>query len=123
MTDGAFYCPRGAGADSPFKAPYNGEATWRSDGTCSYCGSVSPDLLFEQIGKGATIGPTDKSYKAYVDLIDHSVRGAGKFYFQHLSHDEQLRFIDLWNAGALTIGFPGHFYVLPFFMQLRRAGE
>lgn len=113
----SFYCPRGAGPDSPFKAPFNGEATWRDDGTCSYCGSLRPDLLFAQIERGAKIGPTDKSYKIYVDLIGHQVRGAGKFYFQHLSDEEQTRFIELINTKAMNIGFPGHFYVLPYFAR------
>lgn len=112
-----FYCPRGHGPDSPFKAPFNGEAHWRDDGTCSYCGSLSPELLFDQIAKGAEIGPTDKSYKIYVRLVDHQVRGAGKFYFQHLSSEEQTRFIDLVNSKAMKIGIPGHFYVLPFFAR------
>lgn len=39
-----------------------------------------------------------------------------KFYFQHLSPDEQRRFVDLLNAGAIRIGPPGRFYVLPFFV-------
>ena len=120
MTD-TFFCPRsaenGGGPNSPFQAPFNGEATWREDRTCSYCGSLHPDVLFEQIEKGAEITPTDKSYKIYVKLIDHVVRGAGKFYFQHLSPDEQQRFIDLVNAKAITMGFPGHFYVLPYFCK------
>lgn len=116
-----FFCPRGPGADSPFHAPYNGEASWREDRTCSYCGSLHPDLLFEQIGKGAVITPTDKSYKIYVDLVDHQVRGAGKFYFQHLSGEQKQRFIDAINAKSLNLAFPGHFYVLPYFAA--RAGS
>lgn len=110
-----FFCPRGPGADSPFHAPFNGEAHWREDRTCSYCGSIHPDLLFEQIENGATITPTDKSYKIYVDLVDHRVAGAGKFYFQHLSREQQDRFIDLVNAKAVKLGHPGYFYVLPYF--------
>jgi hypothetical protein len=110
-----FFCPRGSGPDSPFRAPFNGEAHWREDRTCSYCGSIDPELLFEQIEKGAEIGPTDKSYKIYVALIGHTVRGAGKFYFQHLSPEQQTRFIDLVNAKTMKIGMPGHFYVLPYF--------
>lgn len=35
---------------------------------CSYCGSISPDELFAAIEAGAKLGPTDKSYKVYVDL-------------------------------------------------------
>jgi hypothetical protein len=38
-----------------------------------------------------------------------------KFYFQHLSVDQQRRFIELLNAKKLKIGMPGHFYVRPFF--------
>jgi len=42
----------------------------------------------------------------------------GKFYFQHLSEEQQHEFIDLLNAKALTIGYPGRFYRLPFFIQV-----
>lgn len=41
--------------------------TWRSDGTCSYCGSISSEEFFRVIEAGGTLGPTDKSYKVYVD--------------------------------------------------------
>lgn len=112
-----FYCPRGLGPGGPFAPHFAGEAHWREDRTCSYCGSIDPELLFEQIEKGAKIGPTDKSYKIYVDLVDHHVRGAGKFYFQHLSEEQQNRFIELVNSKSMNIGFPGHFYVLPFFAK------
>ena len=35
-----------------------------------------------------------------------------KFYFQHLSADEQRRFVELVNAGKIT-----GLYVLPFFCR------
>lgn len=119
MTD-TFFCPRslenGGGPNSPFKPPMNGEAHWREDGTCSYCGSLSPEQLFAAIDAGHEITPTDKSYKIYV--VTDTARHA-KFYFQHLSPEEQQRFVDLANAQGLDrglkLGFPGHFYVLPFF--------
>lgn len=38
-----------------------------------------------------------------------------KFYFYHLSEEEQLKFIDLLNRKEVNIGIPGYFYVLPFF--------
>ena len=41
---------------------------WRPDCTCSWCGSLSPAKFFEAIEAGHQIGPTDKNYKAYVDL-------------------------------------------------------
>jgi hypothetical protein len=38
-----------------------------------------------------------------------------KFYFRHLSNDQRQRFVELLNAKRVKIGYPGHFYVLPFF--------
>lgn len=123
-----FYCPRalesGGGPDSPFKPPMNGEAHWRDDRTCSYCGSISPELLFDQIEKGARLTPTDKSYKLYVDLIDARVDGTAKFYFQHLDDAGRDRFIALFNARAMTLGYPGFFYVAPYFARpIGNAGD
>lgn len=43
---------------------------WRTDGTCSYCGSISPEALFTAIAEGREIGPTDKNYKIYIDIAD-----------------------------------------------------
>lgn len=40
-----------------------------------------------------------------------------KFYFQHLSPEQQQRFIDMLNAKTMNIGYPGHFYVRPFFVS------
>lgn len=41
-----------------------------------------------------------------------------KFYFQHLSEEDRQRFIDLLNAKKLTIGYPGFFYVTPYFIRM-----
>ena len=101
--------------DSPFTWA-NKEDKWRSDGTCSYCGSISPRMLFEAIADGKEIGPTDKNYKVYVKGLN--VRGAGKFYFQHFDEDNKNEFIRLLNEDKINIGFPGRFYVLPFFIKL-----
>lgn len=38
-----------------------------------------------------------------------------KFYFQHLSVEQQQEFIELHNAHRMKIGYPGRFYVWPFF--------
>jgi hypothetical protein len=105
MSD-TFSCPRRA------ETGFAGEDSFRADGTCSYCGSMSPDKLFEAIEAGAEIGPTDKNYKVYVE----SDEGHGKAYFQHLGEDEKRRFIDLLNANKIRIGYPHHFYVRPFFI-------
>lgn len=138
---------------------------WEENGTCSYCGSISPEMLFKAIEDGCELGPTDKDYKVYVDLIEPEpdklkivsavnfdideerrkkegwvpadkarMRAEGwggeyqwmrlvrqgpirhaKFYFQHLTKEEQHRFIDLLNTKKVKIGAPGHFYRLPFF--------
>ena len=64
---------------------HHGDTHWREDGTCSYCGSINTDQLFKAIEDGVEIGPTDKSYKIYLNGKDAPiVSGACKFYFQHL---------------------------------------
>lgn len=114
-------CPRrdelGA-ANTVFKLPESD--TWSSDGACSYCGSMNPDTFMQHLeDEDIELGPTDKSYKVYVE-------GAGKnskFYFQHLSKPQKLRFVELLNEKKLKIGYPGHFYVNPFFMTTVPVGQ
>lgn len=94
--------------------PHRGAASGVLVGTkCSFCGSLHPDRFMELVREGWIVGPTDKSYKAYLQ----SPEGASeaKFYFQHLSTPQRHEFVDLINAGNMQIGFPGHFYQLPFF--------
>jgi len=86
--------------------------TWRDGKTCSYCGSLSPDEFLRRIEAGHELGPTDKNYKVY---LNHPW---GKFYFQHLSVEQKQKFVDLINTKKLNIGYPGHFYVLPFFIVM-----
>ncbi len=161
--DAMFECPRQC--EAPMFAHAGKASFWRHDGTCWHCGSLSPDRFFAAIEEGRAVGPTDKTYKAYIDLpnehegrmsLRSSVAGpvyagdgvtvradvptdltdaelaAGryerrlfapegatkrsKFYFQHFSTIDQMRFIDLLNARKVTIGSPGHFYVRPFFI-------
>lgn len=142
MTD-TFFCPRGPGEGSPFKHPFDGRAHWRGDDTCSYCGSLNPDVFMAHLEAGdIELGPTDKSYKVYVeskngddfrqeyracppnadckgpDNCEHWTSRPvkqTKFYFQHLSEAQRTRFIELVNAKKVSIGYPGYFYVLPFF--------
>lgn len=45
----------------------------------------------------------------------------GKFYYQHLSADQREQFIGMLNAGQVTIGYPGHLYVLPYFCVRKEA--
>ena len=64
-SDQFFTCPRAAeGFGSLREMP----AFWDAEGTCSYCGSISPEKFFEAVKAGAKLGPTDKNYKVYIDL-------------------------------------------------------
>jgi hypothetical protein len=85
---------------------------WRSDKTCSYCGGMEPAEFFRLVEAGSTVEPTDKNYKAYVV----GAPGAGKVYFQHFSDADKDRFVALLNAKKIALGYPGRFYVLPFFI-------
>lgn len=94
---------------------------YRSNGTCSYCGSVSQEAFLAFIEAGGEVGPTDKSYKAYLTATDTVQPPGIKFYFQHLDEAGQRKFIELVNAKRVRIGYPGHFYVLPFFCRTAPA--
>jgi hypothetical protein len=47
----------------------------------------------------------------------------GKFYFQHLSEEQMKRFVDLYNDQTIKCGYPGYFYVNPFFMKSASSAE
>lgn len=130
---------------SMFKPPFNGEMVWRADNTCSYCGSLNPETFMARLEAGdVELVPTDKSYKVYVrnsggadfqqryrdcptDEPRHGPEEClhwvtrtideTKFYFQHLSKDQQARFIELYNERKIKMGYPGHFYTTPFFCK------
>jgi hypothetical protein len=111
---GGFECPRRA--ENAISWP--GKDHWLViDGhkACSYCGSMDPDELFTAIDAGAKITPTDKNYKIYVDLP----KAHAKFYFQHLSHEQQHRLLDLSNTGKINMG-EWDFYVTPFFIRRKQ---
>lgn len=76
---------------------------------CSFCGSLHPGEFIDLLATGLEIIPTDKAYKAYLE-------GGAKFYYQHLSDAQIHRFIELYNSKVMNVGYPGYFYVLPFFM-------
>lgn len=123
------YCPRAVmegrgGPNSPFNPPFNGEMVWRTDHTCSWCGSLSGDALMARLEAGdVSLTPTDKNYKVYVNNAggEAFTMSCPKFYFQHFTRDQQTRFIELYNAGKIKMGVPGHFYVTPYFCVIVRA--
>lgn len=119
-----------------------------ADDTCSYCGSLNPDELLARIEAGTVeLIPTDKNYKVYVEndggemfkqhyrnCYDVGVKDCPgpaecehwvvketsrtKFYFQHFNQDQKRRFVELYNEKRMKLGYPGHFYVKPFFVVL-----
>lgn len=163
-----FTCPRRvedglALADSPLRNSGPNLDQWRPDHRCSYCGSLHPDKLMELLVSGdATLTPTDKSYKVYVDhpnpnagnpvlkgvkagpafgmdgkpsvpdLTPDEIKAGryrreqmgpapakltSKFYFQHFSVEQRQQFVGMLNVKQIKFGFPGHFYVAPFFIK------
>jgi len=69
--DAGFLCPRRS--ESGMAIAQKGKDWWGNrDGhkSCSYCGSLSPAEFFAAIDAGADVTPTDKNYKAYVELAN-----------------------------------------------------
>jgi sugar lactone lactonase YvrE len=135
MTTATHICPRRV--ESPMTARLfpGGDTYDRADGTCSYCGSLNPDVLMARLEAGdVRITPTDKNYKVYVvneggeqfmqcyretaggPMLTREVEQT-KFYFQHFSDEQKQRFVELVNEGRVKFSYPGHFYVLPFFVR------
>lgn len=102
--DQIFQCPCGPAAGKP------GLAYWRPDKTCSFCGSLSGEEALRRIAAHEQVGPTDKNYKLYIGA-------SGKLYFDHLDQAQKNRFVELANDGTMKIGYPGRFYVKPYFVE------
>lgn len=56
----------------------------------------------------------DGAYRTENPMADSAGQTA-KFYFQHLSVEQQGEFIALYNEHRMKIGYPGRLYVPPFF--------
>lgn len=109
-------CPRRRDNPGPFN--YGDTDEWRRDHTCSYCGSLHPDLVMWLVAGGVEVVPTDKDYKIYLRGV--KVDGIAKFYFQHFSDEQRREFVALLNQGTMTV-VGGGFYVLPYFCERVRA--
>lgn len=116
-------CPRRMGEIGPWERE-NGQDTWdireqMHQGLrarhCSFCGSLHPDDFMRLIKEGWVWGATDKNYKAYIGAPDGSSSMETKFYFKHLSDEQQREVVELVNAGSVRFG-PSGLYRLPFFM-------
>lgn len=88
---------------------------------CSFCGSLHPDDFMRLVEQGWIVGPTDKSYKAYLGSPDGAHDLETKFYYQHLSPEQRQQFVSLYNAGRMKVSGPG-FYRLPFFVKPEAGG-
>lgn len=79
-----FVCPRAGESFGPLsKTP----AFWEADDTCSYCGSLKPEILLKAIEEGtALLGATDKNYKLYVGGLPDPDAGKPTIY-SSANHD------------------------------------
>jgi hypothetical protein len=90
-----------------------GEDSWRNatDHCCNYCGSINPEDFMTAVREGVKLTQTDKNYKVYVGQDNK------KFYFKHLSMQQKIEFIELYNTNFIVVA--GGFYVLPYFMTYK----
>jgi hypothetical protein len=115
MSNETFFCPRGPGPDSPFKAPFDGKAEWsrrpNGDRTCSYCGSLHPDDFLDIMRRyaareaGYRFSLTTKSYKAYASRpgVQNASEGGIKFYGHHgvpEGHPDRAAHEEAWAAAV-----------------------
>lgn len=73
----------------------------------------------QRSGHGHTVEEIETALQGYWDDCEAPMSGRhiGKFYYPHLTMEQRERFVWLYNQGAMTIGYPGHFYVLPYFAR------
>jgi len=84
---------------------------WRDNDTCDFCGGCRPSIALAAIKAGATVSPTDKSYKRYVEGGDVRVPSCGgKLYLNHFSEAQALEFVRLDVTGQMRVAHPGYFY-------------
>ena len=98
-------------AASPFHYDKD-QPHWRDDDTCSHCGGMRPSIALKAIREGATVEPTDKSYKMYVKGAKEPLPSspANKCYFNHFSEAQAVEFVLLHHTGKMKLAHPGHFY-------------
>lgn len=132
---GLFACPR-------FE-PTMHLALWQASETCSYCGSLHPEIFMERLDAGTVrLLPTDKDYKVYVQpefgsdefLQMYRTGDQGgdpakwvwkigrssmaKFYFPHFDDEQRVRFTQMLADGKLKFMGAGTFPVLPYFIKV-----
>jgi len=73
---------------------------------------MNPNDFMIAVREGERLTPTDKNYKVYVG------QDSKKFYFKHLSMQQKVEFIELYNNNFVVVA--GGFYVLPYFMTYKQ---
>jgi hypothetical protein len=73
-----------------------------------------------KLDEGATAdeatAAADEHWNKY-EAPERKGRTVAKFYYQHLSAEQRAEFIELHNADAMKLAYPGYFYVRPFFTR------
>jgi len=114
-----YTCPRRIAegrhyGDSPLRGDGPDQDEWRDDKTCSYDGSLHPDVFMEYVKKEGMVGTTDKAYKFYMPDYEGEVAGVAKFYTHHLSEEQGWEFWKLWKSKKVHWGqFPPY---VPIFL-------
>lgn len=104
-------CSHGEGGPHHYGPHSNLKNKWRDNGTCSFCGGMRPSIALEAIKSGATVTPTDKNYKIYIEggTVPLPSPG-GKCYLNHFSESQAVEFVLLNESGKMKLHYPGHFY-------------
>jgi len=100
-------------AASPLVYHSHSQPHWRDDNTCSHCGGMKPSIALEAIKNGATVVPTDKNYKIYLEPVagQHLPSSpANKCYLNHFSEAQAVEFVLLNEQGKMKLATPGRFY-------------
>ena len=76
------------------------QPVWRPDGTCSWCGSQSPEYVLARLtARTAYVEHTTKNYKGYLKAINPTTEPVsgptGKFYTWHFSEENLARLNDV----------------------------
>ena len=101
---------------------------------CDGCGSISGDEFMKFVREGGKVDGSDKNYKVYLEKdtgkpsemlhektdygeLYRPKQGTGiqhaKFYWMHLTREQQQEFVDLWNEKKINHSL----YVRPYFME------
>ena len=89
-------------------------------------GFTAQELRDSALAKGETVAAVraalEATYHSQIAPLASGSREA-KFYFQHLSPEQQQEFVDLYRTHRMVVGYPGRFYVPPYFMHVAQPEQ